>query len=89
MTSTDIQSLGFEEVQNVQKAVRQWLLERYGYQPRDFGRRDGSGRRSAIQDRFQARPIALRADLDALPMTETTDAAVSIGARRTGPQVWP
>jgi amidohydrolase len=60
--------LGFEEVRT-QKLVRAWLEER-GYSPRDCAET------GLVADLHPDRPgptIALRADLDCLPMQETTD----------------
>ncbi len=60
--------IGFEEVRT-QGIVRAWL-ERYGYQPRESA---GTGLVADLRPGFEGQCIALRADMDALPMTETTE----------------
>jgi len=60
--------LGFEE-NRTQGVVRAWL-ERHGYQPSDSA---GTGLVADLRPGAAGRTIALRADMDALPMMETTD----------------
>ncbi len=60
--------LGFEEVRT-QKLVREWLEAR-GYQPRDCA---GTGLVADLHPNKSGKTIAFRADLDCLPMHETTD----------------
>ncbi len=60
--------LGFEEVRT-QEVVRRWLT-RFGYDPRVCAE---TGLVADLRPDRPAPTIALRADLDALPMTETTD----------------
>jgi amidohydrolase len=58
--------LGFEE-ERTQKIVRDWLVE-HGYEPRD------SAKTGLVADLGEGdRCIALRADMDCLPMQEETD----------------
>lgn len=60
--------LGFEEVRT-QATVRRWLEER-GYSPKDCA---GTGLVADLHPgRAEATPVALRADMDALPMQERT-----------------
>ncbi|MEL7368814.1 MAG: amidohydrolase [Myxococcota bacterium] len=60
--------LGFEEVRT-QDVVRRWLIE-HGYTPRVCAE---TGLVADLNPESEGRTIALRADLDALPMPETTD----------------
>ena len=60
--------LGFEEFRT-QAKVREWL-ERFGYQPRVSAE---TGLVADLNPGHKGPTILLRADLDALPMTETTD----------------
>jgi amidohydrolase len=60
--------LGFEE-RRTQGVVREWL-ERHGYAPTDSA---GTGLVADLKPGSSGPTIALRADMDALPMDETTD----------------
>lgn len=60
--------LGFEEVRT-QSVVRDWLAG-HGYAPRDCA---GTGLVADLNPDADGPTIALRADMDALPMSETTD----------------
>lgn len=62
--------LGFEE-RRTQEVIRGWLME-FGYEPRDCA---GTGLIAELEPAGGSdhAGIALRADMDALPMTETTD----------------
>ncbi|MCP4899468.1 MAG: amidohydrolase [bacterium] len=60
--------IGFEE-HRTQKVVREWL-HKFGYTPRDSA---GTGLVADLCPDSKGPTIALRADMDALPMEETTD----------------
>ncbi|MEE4270732.1 MAG: M20 family metallopeptidase [Thermoanaerobaculales bacterium] len=60
--------LGFEEVRT-QGVVRKWLA-RHGYEPKNCA---GTGLVADLNPGAGGRTVALRADMDALPMPETTD----------------
>ena len=60
--------MGFEE-RRTQGVVREWL-ERHGYEPRDSA---DTGLIADLNPGRGGKTIALRADMDALPILETTD----------------